>query len=290
MADIFSTTFDDTNFPTVRAPSIHWEQTVDGLSDAAIGQVGDGLSGSGGWTTSNGAGDQILAAANNPAGGGGKGFRHWVGDGLNNVGGGISLALPSSQTELWIRYYIRFQSGFAWNGSIINMKTIYNTGSGTFYFGIFFDKVGGHVQNDSDHGQGQGNHLSSVTWAQWQGGSTGDGLFHCLELHVKINPLGAVADGVFEFWLDGAALYSNSSVKFSTTDSNVFNGFKVGENSNDPQNGGVDAYVDFDDIVISNSGYIGPLGGGAALNVDPETGFALGLMQRMGSRSRISKW
>jgi hypothetical protein len=34
-----------------------------------------------------------------------------------------------------------------------------------------------------------------------------------------------------------------------------------------------------------------PLGiAGGTLNVDPETGFALSLMQRMGSRSRISKW
>lgn len=248
MADVFSTTFDFAD----------WTQS-DGLADADIGVAGDGISGAGGWTTGLGAEDQVTAAANYSSGGGGKGFRHWVGDGLNNVGGSIQITLPATESEIWIRYYIRFQSGFAWNGTIINMKTIYNTGTGTFYFGIFNNTVGGHVEADSDHGQGQGNHFSTVSWSDWQGGSTGDGTFHCLELHCKINPIGSVADGQFQFWLDDVELYNNTSVKFTTSDGVKFPGFKVGENSNDPQNGGVDVYVDFDDIVVSNSARVGPL-------------------------------
>lgn len=259
MATIFSTTFDDANFPTVRATGIHWEQLVDGLSDAAVGQTGDGLSGDGSWTTNLGAGDSILAAANNPSGGGGKGFRHWVGDGTNNGGGGINLQwTPTS--EVWIRYYIRFQTGFTWgpgdNGGYI--KTIYcNSGRpGTFYFGLHHGVVGGHIEVDPIGGTG--NHHSAVTWADWQGGATGDGLWHCLEVHAKMNTSGAASDGVFEFWLDGTQLYSNSTAHFSNSDGAQFSAMHPSNHAN-PQNGGVDVYVDYDDIVISDSGYIGPL-------------------------------
>ena len=52
----------------------------------------DGLTGFGDWTCNNGDGtireEQITAAANYPSGGGGKGQRHWLGDGVNNISGG----------------------------------------------------------------------------------------------------------------------------------------------------------------------------------------------------------
>ena len=235
-----------------------------GLSDAVVCGSGDGISGSGAWTTSNGSMDQITAAANNPAGGGGKGFRHRVGDGVNNAGGGISVTFASTP-EMWFRYYIRFQAGFSW-GSPMFMKTIYcNQGTGgTFYFGLHAGAVGGHVEQDpADGGAGVGNKVSSVSWAQWQGGSTGDGNFHVLEVHVKMNTTGASADGIFEFWLDGTKIYSSSTVHFSNSTGSQFNNCKVGENHNNPQNGGVDVNVDFDDIAVSTTGYIGPIGAGA---------------------------
>jgi len=275
MPIIFETTFDDANFPTVRATGIHWEQTVDGLSDAVVGQVGDGITGQSDDTTTLGAGEQILSAANNPAGGGGKGQRHWVGDGTNQTSGGLTLQW-SGVPELWLRYYIRFQSGFTWgpgdNGGYI--KTIYcNVGGvpGTFYFGLNHGVIGGHVEVD-DTG-GTGNHQSSVTWADWQGGSTGDGLFHCLEVHAKMNTAGALSDGVFEFWLDGTLLYSDSTVHFANTDGATFSATTIGSNSSNPQNGGVDVFVDFDDIVISDSGYIGPI---AAASTDSRSVMFLG--------------
>jgi hypothetical protein len=227
-----------------------------GLSDANVCSKGDGIRGNGGWTTRNGSVDQITAAANNPGGGGGKGFRHWVGDGLNNTGGGIVVHwTPTS--EMWFRYYIRFQSGFAW-GRSVNMKTIYcNRGQpGTFYFGIFFDRVGGHVEVDPTGG---GNKLSNVSWSQWQGSATGDGNFHVLEVYAKMNTTGASSDGIFEFWLDGTRIYSNSTVRFAKTTGAQFTNCAVGENHNNPQNGGVDAFVDFDDIAVSTTGYIGPI-------------------------------
>jgi len=252
---VFQTTF---NIPA-------WDQNPTNLSDAGLAPSGDGISGSGAWTTSpNGSGDQITFAANYSAGGGGKGFRHWVGDGTNNGGGSIGIQW-TPVSEMWFRYYIRFQAGFRWGSSVSpNMKTIYCNYAepGTFYLGLHDGVVGGHVEVDPYTAPGglQGNHHSTVSWANWQGGSTGDGNFHVLEVHVKMNTTGASSDGIFEFWLDGTRIYTNSTVHFSNATGAKFNNCKVGENHNNPQNGGVDVYVDFDDLAISTTGYIGPIG------------------------------
>jgi hypothetical protein len=241
---VFQTTF---NCPD-------WNQRL-GLSDAAVCSSGDGITGGGGWGTHNGSVDQITTAANNPAGGGAKGFRHWVGDGLNSNGGGIVVSFGSI-SEMWFRYYIRFQSGFTWSRSI-NMKTIYcNRGRpGTFYFGLHYGSIGGHVEVDRTGG---GNKLSDLLWSQWQGGWAGDGNFHVLEVHAKMNTTGASSDGILEYWLDGTRIYTNSMVHFANTTGATFSNCLVGSNQNAPQNG-ADAYVDFDDIAVSTTGYIGPI-------------------------------
>jgi hypothetical protein len=245
-APLFQTTF---NCPD-------WNQNM-GLGDAAVCSAGDGISGNGGWTTSNGSVDQITAAANNPAGGGGKGFRHWVGDGLNNGGGGIGIQF-SPRSELWIRYYIRYQSGFGWGGSIFHKQIYVTQGApGTFYFGLHAGSIGGHVEVDQNGG---GIKLSSMSWSAMQGGSTGDGQFHCMEIHVKMNSTGTSSDGVFEMWHQGTQIYSASNVHFSNSTGAAWSNFFT-SNHNAPSNGGVDVYVDYDDIVVSDSGYIGPIGG-----------------------------
>jgi hypothetical protein len=232
-----------------------WDQGM-GLSDAAVCRRGDGIRGNGAWTTRNGSMDQITAAANHPAGAGGKGFRHWVGDGLNNGGGGIVVTFDPTP-EMWFRYYIRFQAGFAWAGGVINMKTIYcNRGEpGTFYFGLHDGVIGGHVEVDRTGG---GNKHSKVTWAQWQNGATGDGEFHALEVHARMNTTGTSSDGVMEYWLNGTRIYSDSAIQFARTSGATFTNCAVGENHYNPGNR-ADAYVDFDDLAVSRNGYVGPI-------------------------------
>ena len=155
---------------------------------------------------------------------------------------------------MWFRYYVRFQSGFAWNLSqTIYMKSIYCNRNmpGTFYFGLHDNVIGGYVENDGR------THTSNVSWQSWQGGSTGNGNFHALEVHAKMNTTGGSSNGVLEYWLDGVLIYSNSTVRFSNTTGAQFTNCAVGENHRSPQNG-ADEYVDFDDIAISTAGYIGP--------------------------------
>lgn len=262
---IFFTTFDDTNFPTRRAVGRHWDETIDGLTDAAVGIVGDGITGEGAWVTPNGAGDQILTDANYSGGAGGKGFRHWVGNGANTGGGGIQLSW-TAVSEFWMRYYIRFQAGFSW-GFPIEMKTIYclPTQLGPFYFGLKDGTFGGHVQDDAlnrNNGlglMGIGNFYADGNWGwtDWQGGATGDGNFHRLELHVKGNTGGA-QNGTLEWKLDGTLRGSYTDVRYGAGNP-TFQSVAMGENHNDPESGSpsVDQYVDFDDIAISTSGWVG---------------------------------
>ena len=222
-----------------------------GLSDANVCNPGDGISGNGSWTSNNGTVDQITTSANNPGGGVGKGFRHWVGDGTNNGGGGISVSWPST-AEMWFRYYIRFQAGFAWSGAI-NMKTIRPNqgGANGWYFGLHQGFVGGVIGGSSIH-------HASVRWADWMGGAVSDGNWHCLEVHSKLNSSPSTADGVFEFWLNGARIYSDTAVTYPST-SEGFAGSVIGGNHADPLNG-QEMAVDFDDIAVSANGRIGCIG------------------------------
>ena len=105
------------------AVDLPWSTTYDCLEwDQSQGSPScDGLALGGGWTC-EGLGEQITSDANYPNGAGGKGQRHWKGDGIDNVtSGGLSLAFQTPQKELWIRWYMRYEEGFKWSYlSVIN--------------------------------------------------------------------------------------------------------------------------------------------------------------------------
>lgn len=58
---------------------------------------------------------QVTAAANNLDGDGGMGARFWVGDGTNINSPQVRFHFPTQQPELWVRWYMRYQAGFAWS-------------------------------------------------------------------------------------------------------------------------------------------------------------------------------
>ena len=237
---VFQTTF---NCPD-------WIQSM-GLGDSAVCATGDGITGNGAWTTSNGNQDQITAAANYPNGGGGKGFRHWRGDGGNNNGGGLAITLPAPVTEMWVRLYMRHSLGMGFtNGAPVYTKDNYwgGCGSGCLIFGIQGNHSWGLNYNGST------NYPSSLTWAQSQGGITGDGLWHVYEYHVKQN--GAAA--TIEIWVDNVRYLNMTNADLGST---PWQGFQLGENQATVTGCNPDCYTDYDDIAISTTGRIGPIGG-----------------------------
>lgn len=236
---VFQTTF---NCPD-------WIQGMGG-SDANVCSSGDGIAGSGDWTTSSGSRDQIIAAANNPAGGGAKGFRHWRGNGSNNVGGGLTITLPAPVTEMWVRFYMKFSAGFAWSGgNPLYTKDNYwgGCGSGCVIFGIQGSNSWGVNYN------GTVNYPSSLSWAASQGGNTGDGQWHVYEYHLRQNGSAAT----IEVWVDGVRYLNRTNANLGST---PWQSFKLGENQSSVTGCNPDCYTDYDDIAISTVGYIGPIG------------------------------
>jgi len=237
---VFQTTFD----------CVDWIQGM-GSADVNVCRATDGIAGHGDWTTRSGSRDQITAAANNLSGGGGKGFRHWRGNGQNNNGGGLIITLPAPVTEMWVRLYMRYSLGFAWNGgNPVYTKDNYwgACGGGCLIFGI---------QGNSSWGlnfDGGTNYPSSLTWAQSQGGATGDGQWHVYEYHVKQN--GAAA--TIEIWVDGVRYLNLTNANLGST---PWQSFKLGENQGNPTGCTPDCYTDYDDIAISTVGRIGPISG-----------------------------
>jgi hypothetical protein len=222
-----------------------WNQVGGGdpcSSNDGIGRAGD-------WTAA-GQGDQITASANNPLGTG-RGLRHYRAVGTNSQGGGITISFPST-TQLWVRWYARYSSGFSWrNGSPTYTKDLY------FHAGEPGSIIAG-FSNGSFYMHstaGSQNLTSSRSWSQINGGSVGDGRFHCYEMYVKIDTNGS--NGISKLWVDGQLVSDRSGLNLGTR--GPFNSFALGENQSEVTSSG--AYTDFDDVAISLTGYIGPLGG-----------------------------
>jgi len=213
----------------------------------------DGLSKSGSWTCSpQGYYEQITSAANYPNGDGGKGQRHWIGDGTSNNSGGLQISFASAQPELWIRWYFRYQSGFKWS-SLKHHKLIYiRTAVGTSVIPEWYGSDGYRIYAV---GGGGGYVCSSgCGWNTIYPGGVSDGSWHYLEVHLKMDTNGS--NGVGQVWLDGVLKYTITNANFSTQPGWTW--FNWPENAADPANGGC-YYEDVDDIAISNTGYIGPV-------------------------------
>ncbi len=219
----------------------------------------------------NGKPTEVVAAANNPAGGGGNGHRVWVGDGDNVLSGTVMVEFPSTQKEIWVRWYERYQSGFQWNPMGYS-KELYFSTAGAGISAIVEPYSGGYAAV----AQGTPNYYqvnTSYGWNSIMGGSKSDGLFHCYEVHLKMDTNSA--NGIGQIWIDGTLRASNTAVNWSNGDSSARNGwtkFEVKSNQNAPTNG-QDMYVDFDDMAVVNTTptnrdaqgnpFIGLIGGGS---------------------------
>lgn len=212
-----------------------------------------GWQGDGGSPTSNGSYDRISSSDNNPDGEGGRGWGHAVGDGQNNNGGSIRITF-APQSELWIRFYMRYPSGFTWAGGLPGYQKILYINPPGHVAEFTGDEIGYYNETLSTHS------ASSAGWPTIMGGSTGDGQWHAYEWHIKIgNP------GIMETWVDGALVHSNTSINTGSTPISVLN---ILTNQNQPANGG-DRYISIDDFAISNTGYIGLLSGGGGDTTPP---------------------
>ena len=237
-----------------------WKQ-ADGLYKVNC----DNLKGWGAWTCDNGDGtnreEQITSEANHAFGGGGKGQRHWIGDVPTTViypnknSGGLSIEFTPAQPDLWVRWYMRYQTGFKWN-YILEDKII--------YFDVLSKQTSVIVAWEGDKSKILAQSAGSQTfkssgankgWTGTMGKADSDGLWHFYEVHLKMDTNGT--NGAAEMWIDGVQTISATGVNWGTHPGWTY--ILFGSNNRYANNGGCRA-VDFDDIAINNTGYIGPLG------------------------------
>ncbi len=224
-----------------------WSTTYDCSDWSQGGALNcDGISAYGDWTCGS-QGEQITSAANNSSTGNGQ--RHWKGAGKNVNSGGLVINFNSPQSELWIRWYMRYEPGFQWS-TLGYDKILYLDGTVPEFYD--WDRVNvnvGGVNHASETG-GWDTVMRNGMPDPATGHRTSDGQFHCYEIHLK----NSGSNGAAEFWVDGVKYLSESNVNYGTDFTHVI----IGSNQSSPGNSGC-SYVDFDDVAISNTGYIGPL-------------------------------
>ena len=237
-----------------------WKQT-DGYNTNC-----DGLVHYGDWITSDGKEEQITSAANYPGGGGGKGQRHWLGDAPVDNSGSAKIDFASQQSELWIRWYMRFQIGFQWNRLIEYKAFLIDGGLSTqIIIGPRWQDQMGIVVNGKPYDSPSGNGWNTIMvngGTDARGNKTSDGQWHLYEIHLKMDTNGR--NGIVEWRVDGVKMLHRTDVNFNYKSRSGWSYMVIGDNGGRVANGVPSAYyVDYDDIVISTTGPIGPYAGDA---------------------------
>jgi hypothetical protein len=225
---------------------------------------------------------QVESAANYPNGAGGNGLRFWVGydnsGNYNNVHSDpVDLFLgtahnPGNQhPELWFRWYMRYQSGFQWvpasgpggtsGGGPNYSKNIYiwsttMSNPAVIFEYAYTDNYRIYVQLNNGGTSLYGNSGWQTVQCGGNGNLTSNGSWHCFEAHIKADTNGS--NGVAELWIDNVQQFSKSNVNFGTPGG--WSMIELNSNCSNPANTGVNYYIDYDDIAISTTGRIGPIG------------------------------
>lgn len=240
-----------------------WTQS-NGLTASAVNC--DSLSAHGGWTADNGDGtkkeEQITQSANNTNGGGGRGQRHWVGDGTTNGSGGLGINFATPYPELWIRWYMRYELDFQWDASTtltnqVGQKWLYIDPGATQYVHVDmsnFDTLQiGTTSSGYWSSSGTGwNTVMANGATDVRGNKKSDGLWHRYEAHLKMDTNGS--NGVIEIWIDGILRMSNQNVNYKTQSGWSY--IVIGSNAVGSVNGRA-MYLDYDDISIGTTGFVG---------------------------------
>lgn len=245
-----------------------WETTFD-CAEYTIHTgtlVCDGLDEGGAWTTSDGNQTAINAAANNSSGGGGNGAKHWKGSGQDeNNSGTFYMVFPTSQRELWVRWYERWQSGFYWGSETVTKSLYFKSSNGNPYLGLS-GQTSWRLYESSIV---QNPLYSSGGWTTSYPTATSDGTFHCYEAHIKYDSDGT--DGVWQMWIDGELVMDHQNLNFGVGGATHpgFTAIEFLSNQHDTEFGS-DIYVDVDDMVVYNqtppntdasgNAFIGPIG------------------------------
>ncbi len=216
---------------------------------------------------------QITSGANYPGGGGEKGARFWVGKGHNVNTGKLSIEFVSAQTELYIRWYMRHQSGFDWQDDspcsegcdptcfLHFDKTLYIRGNASYFDTLLVFHNGYSLMAIYAGSAGGYYNSTNFGWQDVYGGIVSDGSWHWYELHLKMDTTSTPYDGIAQLWVDGILRINSSTANFSNDNTTARLGwlwFDFENNQSCVLTTLTSAYVDYDDIAIQTTGPIGP--------------------------------
>ena len=242
-------------------------------------QQGDGT-----WVNCNGleaSGDnalpfpcQITSAANYSGGAGGRGMRTWWGyqnptpppeKNYMCAAPNIVFSSPTGPGEAWIRWYQRFESGWAWTyaNETRSQKNMYFGTLGNTH-SIWYEFTNGYTRIVVDNAVTvpQPPPLTNMFRTHHGGGTDiSTGAWVCHEIHWKGGTTPSSADGELHWWADGVNYISatTASLGFSATGGLGYNNGSIP--SNGSNYGGANFYQDVDDMAISTTGRIGCLSG-----------------------------
>jgi len=214
----------------------------------------------------------------------------WENDGM------LFLVLGVPRSELYVRFYIKFQPGWKWRtGESAGQKffriTHWPAGTDPSKFGTsgtqrplttlllfkqnsgkanvklvnnFRYEVNYKAHSNSEVYLADGNYEGTGS-AFDKAGNLGDGAWHCIEVQAKMNSAVGVADGVVRTWLDGVKISETTDLAFSdagseTNPRHLWNWIALGGNTINhyaPLSDKSEQWYAIDDLVVSTE-YIGP--------------------------------
>lgn len=227
-----------------------------GSTDFAGEHTGVGTIGNGGAGTSGVNCDTVITAANFSSGAGGRGLRAYRGDGVNRIGGGITLSWGTKYNNMSFCYMMRPQAGSAWLA--YDGLGPANDPSYTKDWYLLFSTGGIFIlgQQGSGYGVHTGANISgSYGWYEMMGNNrVADGNWKEIAIYADI------PSTTVKVWVNDSLVFSTTSADFRSLtafDQQMYNSNQRHfDSDNDGLGEGVDSavgYYDYDDIVVDTA-------------------------------------
>jgi len=297
---LFEDNFDNQPDWSPAQPTASFECDSDSCTTAPIGWSAYRIGGLG--TCSEAGKNTLNINGLHPRGGSGKSFLFWNEPCASPSGGwgsdGILVkVLPHGYSELYLRFYIKFQPGWKWmtggSGSPQQKfaRIMHNWGGNNFlnfeggqnhpiwfgdlvkwnngnadlayrtsyrYENTYYPSKATPPHSGNDNIYfGTGNYGGTGT-DFGDPGMLGDGDWHCLEFYVKMNSAPGVPDGVHKAWLDGNLIFETTDLAWADNGATGALWNQVMIGGNNYNYyDGGEQWYAIDDVVISTT-YVGP--------------------------------
>ena len=192
---------------------------------------------------------EVIAAA---ARTGTYGMRSYKGTPQNAGTDVVYLEFNDGLDEFWLRYYIRYQAGFAWAGGNPSYDKTFQFAASSFIGGPSNLSILPQFAGSSFRIFAQGDSVQISAPVSWQSvfGTVSDGQWHAFEVHWKLESFFGASDGVGQVWIDDVLVLDDSSVQWALTASRWVPMRNMDWEGNQHEVTTQGYYIDIDDITL----------------------------------------